>query len=496
MTVPYPLSMRPVSVVYADGPNLDSFGRVRSGSPFGIFDNKNIASRNRNQWEEVITGVIITYNTLVGTFQDGEQIRGNLPAGFFAIGAVDTDNGTNSMVIDCNHNDFQIGDTITGQTSGATAVIATTNTGSDIQHDYDRSSVMLTVGTSATDSAIRSTHRYHAYVPAKSQAIIETFVLGAAKTNVTKRVGYFDNLDGLFLEQTEDDAALVIRSSASGTPVDTRITQENWSVDTLLTNNKRNPSKINLDLTKLQIFHIDFQWLGAGRVRFGFNIGGSLIYVHEELHANKDDVVFMKTPTLPIRYEIFNTGVTSSPTTLEEICCSTVSEGGYSLPGLEFSANVGVTPRSVPAASGLIPVFAIRLKNNLPVGEPNRRIAKFLEANFLNNSADILAEIHHLHEAVDITASWDDVGGGSGMEYSTDITAVTGRPAHSIQSIYTGTAAGGKSNPSSISSEFINLHSFISQNHDSTNSELFVIYARSLSGTASVFTSISWIEFE
>jgi hypothetical protein len=477
-------------------PMIDAFGRSRVSEPFGIFDNKNIASRNRNQWEEIIAGVIITYNTLVGVFTPGEEIRGTLPTRSIPLGIINTDNGTSSMNIDCDHNDFQVGDTITGQTSGATAVIVSTNTGSDIQHQYDRSSVLLTVGAGSADSAVRHTHRYNAYVPGKSQQITCTFVMGNGEVNRRKRVGAFDNLNGIFLEQNgTTDLAVVVRSSTSGSPIDNRITQGNWNLDTLDgSHDKDNPSGVSLDLSKSQILVMDFQWLGVGRVRYGFNIDGQTIYVHEQDHANSLSVVYMKTPTLPVRFEIANTGAVTGQAFLEEICCAVASEGGYALPGYEFSADAGITPRSVTTT--LTPVFAIRLKNEFPAGKPNRRTVKFLKTSLFVATNNAHIEVRHVHEPIDITANWIDVGGNSAVEYSTDITAVTGRPHHIIKSEYAAAGAANKGTAEDISGEFINLHGFLSQSTESDNSQMFVVYARSFTATANIYSGFDWIEYD
>jgi hypothetical protein len=203
----------------------------------------------------------------------------------------------------------------------------------------------------------------------------------------------------------------------------------------------------------------------------------------------------MKTPTLPIRYEISNTGVTGSQTTFEEICSSVASEGGYSLPGLEFSTPIDWT--SQRAITARTPLIAIRLKNEYPAGEPNRRTVKYVDVGAFVRTNDCLIELVHIHEPVDITATWNDIGGGSGVEYSTDITTVTGRPAHAIDHDALEAGGGiGKGSRTVLTGEFINLHSFISQNFDSTNSQMFVVYGTSRTGTSDVLPHITFVEFD
>jgi hypothetical protein len=314
--------------------------------------------------------------------------------------------------------------------------------------------------------------------------------MGDAKENVRRRAGLFDSLNGIFLEQNSTtDVAVVIRSNTSGSPVENRVTQENWDIDKL----DGTESAITLDLSKAQILVIDFQWLGIGRVRIGFDIGGAVIYVHEFNHSNISEDVYMRTPTLPLRFEIENTGITASPSTMREICSSVSSEGGYSLPGLEFSTSNEIAPRTVTTTK--TPVIAIRLKSEFPSGEPNRRICRFLSTAFMVATNDVHLEILHVHEPIDITATWSDVGGGSALEFSTDISAFTGRPTHQIIEEFGPTTQAGKSNARAITAEFINLHGFISQSINSDNSEMFIVRAQSFTGTADVSASLTWLEF-
>lgn len=253
---------------------------------------------------------------------------------------------------------------------------------------------------------------------------------------------------------------------------------------------------MTLDLTKVQYFLCPYLWQGVGPVFLGFMINNKPLYCHEVTTANEGTEVYIRNPSLPVRYEIRNTGVPASPTVLEEICSTISSEGGYTLPGLEFSASSEITARSVSNAA-LQPIFAIRLKEEFPSGEKNTRSARFIKAGFLGETADSYFEIHHVHDPIDITATWDNVGGGSAIEYSTDITAVTGTPTHAIDFDWLPTAQANKALDKDLTSEFINLHSFLNQNYNSTHSEMFLILARSLISTnADIRSGMSWIEFD
>jgi hypothetical protein len=68
----------------------------------------------------------------------------------------------------------------------------------------------------------------------------------------------------------------------------------------------------------------------------------------------------MKDPDLPCRYEIENVGTTASASTLEQICTTVFSEGGYVPPGRIRSVDTGPAAITV-GNSDLQPVISIRL---------------------------------------------------------------------------------------------------------------------------------------
>lgn len=211
--------------------------------------------------------------------------------------------------------------------------------------------------------------------------------------------------------------------------MDTFIPQSSWNIDKL---DGTGISGKTLDITKSQIFLIDFQWLGVGRVRFALDIDGRITPIHEVNNANSLGIVYMKTPTLPVRYEVVNTGTSTSTTTLEQICCSVSSEGGYQIPGIEFSAGHGITRRAVTAR---VPILAIRLKNAFPTGKPNRRTIRFIDFSATVLTNDTYIELRHLHNPSAITATWTDVDDSSGVQFSTDISAVTPTHSHLVQAV-------------------------------------------------------------
>ncbi len=202
---------------------------------------------------------------------------------------------------------------------------AATGGASASTHSIPRASSLMTLGTTSGEKIIRQTKRYFNYQPGKSMLCELTAVM-QPKVNVRQRVGYFDDDNGLFFEHDGVTGKVVVRSSVSGSPVDDPFDQADWNLDKMDGNG---PSGITLDFSKLQIYEIDFQWFGGGRVRYSLSIGGHLHEIHEQKYSNILDSVYMSTPDLPVRYEIENTGTAATGTTLEHICSTVSSEGGY-----------------------------------------------------------------------------------------------------------------------------------------------------------------------
>ena len=83
--------------------------------------------------------------------------------------------------------------------------------------------------------------------------------------------------------------------------VDTRIPQSQWNIDKV---DGTGVSGYNLDLSKMQMFYLDYSWYGAGAIRFGLkDQKGSVVYCHRIAHANIMTEAYMRSGNLPARYE-------------------------------------------------------------------------------------------------------------------------------------------------------------------------------------------------
>ena len=83
--------------------------------------------------------------------------------------------------------------------------------------------------------------------------------------------------------------------------VNTRYAQSSWNIDKM---DGTGHSLMNLDLTKMQMFYIDYTWYGAGAIRFGFkNNRGEVVYCHRIPNNNVNTEAYMRSGNLPARYE-------------------------------------------------------------------------------------------------------------------------------------------------------------------------------------------------
>jgi len=240
----------------------------------------------------------------------------------------------------------------------------------NVVYEANSSTYMCNVGTASGDSVLRETLKPFPYQPGKSLLILTTFCLNAAKPNLRQRAGFFNSSNGIFFEVDGSTVNMVIRSSSSGVLVEDRVPQANWNGDTLLgTGGPSNLSGIELNTAVDQIWFCDVEWLGVGSVRVGFVINGAYVICHTFNHANivGNTSTYMTTATLPLRYEITNTGITGSASMLRQICSSVISEGGFQLSGSgnpRAASHVIGVPVRLNNDSTFKPVISIRLKSS------------------------------------------------------------------------------------------------------------------------------------
>jgi hypothetical protein len=308
-------------------------------------------------------------------------------------------------------------------------------------HNANKSAVDLAVTTASGDKVSHRTIDYIRYQPGKSQQIFCTFHMHTAEAGLEQRVGYFDDDNGIFLELDDTTVNIVQRSKASGSVVNTKVAQASWNLDVL---DGTGTSGLTLDLTKSQILVIDLQWLGVGRVRIGFDIGGVIVLVHEFNWANTQTGVYMTTANLPVCYEIQTTGVISGAATLQAICAAVASEGGSNLErGYPFSADSGL--QTVPLSTEQI-IMSLRPKSTFnSISNHGQIVLQSVEAYALDQPC--ICRVYYDTETLGGTPSWTSANTDSIAEYDTAATSFTS--THVLTSFFVpaSTQAGNNSAP-------------------------------------------------
>ena len=361
-------------------------------------------------------------------------------------------------------------------------------TGSTVGFVTVQGLVDITVGVGSTASVIRETTKTFSYQPGKSLQILNTFIMNEPKVNLRQRVGYFGADNGIYFESAgigTTSISFVERSLVTGGLSETRVPQSQWSEDTL---DGTGPSGYTLDVSKGQIMWTDIEWLGLGTVRVGFVIDGQFIHCHSFQHANQIKSTYITTASLPIRYEITNTGVTTSVSTLKQVCSSVISEGGYELRGLQQSVGTAITnPVGLTTSTSYYNVVSIRLKSS-----PNR-----LDAIVILTALSLLGATNNANYNWQVRASgttsggtWISAGSDSAVEYKIDAGTYTG--GRILGSGFFNSAQQG-STPVDILKEALFKFQLERDGLTNTPYELSLVCS-SDSANALVFGSLDWEE--
>jgi hypothetical protein len=270
----------------------------------------------------------------------------------------------------------------------------------------------------ANGSSIRiTTNRCHYYLPGTSNIFKMTMACGdTGKAGNVRRWGAFDESDGALFELSGTTINVVLRNSVTGSVVETRVAQAAWNGDKL---NGTGLSGVTLDITKINVWWLDYQWLGSGRVRFGiFAPNGERVVCHSFENANNNALPFMRTGTLPFSVENTNIGATGVSSELRSVCCGVYTEGNVLGDYTFWRYSTGILTKNVAAAQTHIASYR-------PLATVNGK----------RNTIQIYPETLNIYttQPVGVTlfqtsdysgGTWSSAGAGSTLERSTDGTFV------------------------------------------------------------------------
>ncbi len=363
--------------------------------------------------------------------------------------------------------------------------------GATIAYDSDPGVILLTNPTTTGALASRSSHFYHPYIPGTGTCVEMSMVIGdAGKTNVARRWGLFDDDNGVFWELNGTTLSVVIRSDSTGSIVEDSVSQASFSDDKLDGSDSLN---FTLDVTAGNIYWVDYQWLGVGRVRFGIvEPNGSRVLVHTFKNANSSaDIPYMRTGTLPIRVEQENTGTAGSTSEFRWICASVKHTEQSPINGNNLqSASTGTTLVNFADTDGLVPIIAVRPKtafNTLT----NRGIIRLLSTSYVNiGSLPVIVTVGFTVEGSMTAESFASHGTGSIAEIDTTATALTFVEVMSTQLI----APGEVARFSQFQSDQVHKYETFLEGDGTT--QTVIAYAAEVVGTGSadVGITLNWEE--
>jgi len=144
--------------------------------------------------------------------------------------------------------------------------------------------VELSVGDTLNDQATHTSNVYHPYIPGATNLLFMATRIGdAGQTGLVRNWGMFDATDGFFFQLNGTALRVVHRYTFNGTTTNSAVEQADWSGDPV---DGTGGSGFNLDVTKNNIYWVDFQYIGGGRIRWGVYYEGERIVCHEMNMSN------------------------------------------------------------------------------------------------------------------------------------------------------------------------------------------------------------------
>jgi hypothetical protein len=309
--------------------------------------------------------------------------------------------------------------------------VSTTGTGTTTFLPNE-AAVKMEVTGAGVGSVLRQSYRSFPYQPGKGLLVLATFVMDSSMSlNLTQRVGYYNDQNGVFFQRVDGVYSFVLRSYVTGSVSNVRtVNQADWNGDKL---DGTGDSGYTLDPSKAQILWMDFEWLGVGSVRCGFIINGQYIVCHTFNNANEITNVYMTTAILPVRYEIVTT-TAAVAASMKAICCSVISEGGFEQTSIDHVARRTTVLGTI--GTTFLPVVSIRLASGRTgaVVLPNRvQVLPTTNQNY---------EVALIKNPTLTAASWTAVPTDSNVEFDVAATATTGGSI--VQTDYvTSSGSGG-----------------------------------------------------
>lgn len=352
-----------------------------------------------------------------------------------------------------------------------------TSNGGTATYDSTLGGINLSATSTTNSEVIFQTRRTMHYIPGRASGLSGAFRLSNVTANMRYRWGLFDENNGAFFEINGSNIYCVVRSNTSGSVVETKVSRDQWNEDKL---DGTGRSGIVLDLTKQHLLLIQYEWYGAGEVKFYFIIDGRKRLVHVISHANRISTVWARTPFLPIRAEVKNLTGVNGGGTMYFGSVSMYLEGGGGYEGQIVNLSTPITGFTTTSSNTFYPIISGRLKStslNAVVVPLNFQIAT------VDNTS--------LHYKVLINGTltggtWVDTPNTDPItQYNVTSTAITGG---------TEIFGGFQAAPGTAPVITFDFDSQLGRSSLGTVSDVFTICAATTNGNKVVVASVNWLE--
>jgi hypothetical protein len=290
--------------------------------------------------------------------------------------------------------------------------IPTETNGGTVTHDG--SLAVLQTGTDPAGEAELDTRLPMRYFPGIGGMVRFTARFTEGVADSEQYIGYGDEQDGLFFGYNGAEFGVLRRAAG----VDYFTPRTDWT----------DPLGVasNFDPTKLNVYQITFQWLGAGEIRFYIEdkAFGSFVIVDRIQYANTFTETSLQNPSLRIHAHVKNAGNTSN-LTLASPSASVGMEGDDSSRALRA---LGAIDNTIDIPGGTeTPILSVRAPETYE-GSPNRLSIFGYRFSFAVYGSGNLIGTFRVRVGATLTgASWvQAVPGGSPAEYDISATALTG----------------------------------------------------------------------
>lgn len=290
---------------------------------------------------------------------------------------------------------------------GLDALTWTTSGTGTVTNVLLESAVDVNCPAGASDTVLLTTLQYYRALcgqPLDALIALKHPDIGIA--NQARNWGPHETNDGLFFQLDGTTVQIVIRSSASGSVIDTPFLQTDWNIDKM---NGSGPSGKTLNLTVINVYEVRYN---CNEMAVEFYINGYAV------HAYKPDGIitapFTRTLQLPMRVSIINTGSVVGARTLRVY-------GGY----VQFIGTEGDTDVTFAAYNDLDvavtttekPILSIRLASLFKTVTNRMEV---VPSKLAISTEGARAGIRLVLNATTLTpaGSWVDVDAESGVQYN------------------------------------------------------------------------------